>query len=502
MKNLFSNRFPPVPSRAAQRGSTLLAALCTVTVLSMVAGCVLASISARYNSAYRSAAWNDALLAAEAGVDATLADVAGLLPDVQPTGAGLGSGYFQDKDPLKLAQQIQLAGSLPKNGTLLTFKTDPLVHGGEGGTTQQANISLEALPLSQLLGQGNGNLLGTVTGLVSGNDLSLLRVRSVGTALLPGGTVAGPSRLDNELWRVSLLVTPTPSVSRQVEVILRPVYPFESAVNSNDAILALDGGTIFDSFNSSLAAASTNGEYDSAKRLSNGSVLSNGPNVAIGGKVYGDIGTGSGNVLQDGHLTGTANNASFVPLPPLKVPALMSVLNLPALVIGTVEVPAGPSAAPAQYVLNGINSFSKLHVTNGGNKLNTNVAIYVNGDITGGIEVDSGVTAKVFVAGSIYTAASRLQNDSRRAANLQIYGVPATGSTPTIRLTNDANLFAAIYAPGHAVYLNGNNDLSGAVVAARFEATGAMRVHYDEALALNIGPALRYKVVSWREITN
>ena len=63
------------------------------------------------------------------------------------------------------------------------------------------------------------------------------------------------------------------------------------------------------------------------------------------------------------------------------------------------------------------------------------VVIYVNGDLDGGLEVDPGVTAKVYVTGSIITNASKLKNDSRRAANLQIYGLPpANGAAPVIRL--------------------------------------------------------------------
>ena len=272
---------------------------------------------------------------------------------------------------------------------------------------------------------------------------------------------------------------------------------------SDGALQATDPGTVFDSFNSALSTASTGGQYDSAKRLSDGTVLTNGAIIALGGKVYGNVGTNGGTLTRDPSLeTGSVNNASYAPLPPVKAPVMP--LNLfPYTLTGSENRLAGTSLVPTQYSYTGLSG--NLHLTNPTGATGMAAVVYVGGDFTGGIEVDSGITAKVYVTGSMVTSASRLKNDGRLAANLQIYGLPpAAGASPVIRLNADANLVASIYAPGHALSITGNNDVSGALVAASFQTTGAVRVHYDEALALGTGsmPILRYQVASWQEVTN
>ena len=477
-------------SIAARRaGSALVAAVITVFLLSLIAANTLTSISSRYNSAYRSASWNEALLTAESAIDVTLSQVFALIPNVTLSSAdGLGLGYTQPS--LNLLNSLQFSPTaLLTNGTVLTVMPLPLSHGGEGGTIQQASVALDVVPLSQLLNGSGAGVLNTVTNLLQGNDTQLLRLRSTGTVYLTGGQRAGPSRLDNDLWQASLMTDrltgaklTQPTVSRQIEVILRPVYPFESAVVSAGGVQAPDAGTVFDSFNSTLPASSTNGQYDSLKRLAHGAVSANAASVTIGGTVYGNVGSNGGSVQQNGHVTGIVNNDAYVPLPLVNPPTWQGSPLAPGLVSGNTTLPAGPALLPSQYRFSGISG--NLHITKGLAGLGTNVTIYVNGDVTGGIQVDPGITAQIYVSGSIATNASRLVNGSGLASNLQVYGVnDGSGSTPSIRINSDANLVAAIYAPGHSVALSGSNDVSGAIVAGSLQASGAIRVHFDESLA-------------------
>ena len=508
-------------------GSTLLISLLTVTILSLIAGCILASITSRYNSAYRSGSWNDALVAAESGIDVTISQITGLLPDVQVSTTGLGTGYTQNAIPnlinglsvLPTGPVITTPTGTGLNGLpLLSVAPPALTPGGEGGTIQQSTVTLQILSLSQIL---NGGLTGLVNGvgslltggtLLNGSSPQLLCLYSTGTASLTGGTVADPTRQNNDLWRPSLITdrttgkpVTTPNVSRTIQVILRPVLAFESAVVSNGSLSATDTGSVFDSFNSGLATASTNGLYDSTKRLSDGAVISNGPLMTLGGIVYGNVGTNGGSLVQDTHETGTVNNASYAATPQVKLPASLTSLLaslFSSTLSGSESHAAGTAALPAQYAYTGVTG--NLHITyNPLAGTGQTAIVYVGGDFTGGIEVDPGVTAKVYVTGSIITNASKLKNDGSRAANLQIYGLsPLGGATPVIRLNSDANLIASIYAPGHAFSISGNNDVSGAIVAASYQSTGAVRVHYDEALAQNVGPILRFQIASWQEITN
>ena len=497
----FIMKRPPSHCRTAA-GSTLLISLLSVTVLSLIAANVLQSISARYNSAFRSASWNEALLTAEGGIDIISSQFLQAVPDVRATTGGLGTGFSQPSAPLLTGLQISPAG-LITNGTVVNLNVWTPTHAGEGSTRALAAVSVDVVPLDSLLTGGVAGALNAVTRLVGNNNLNLVHLVSTGTVYLTGATVAGMSRQDNELWRAALLTDPTngPYVSRQIEGYLRPVFAFESAVASNDALLATDPGTVFDSFNSTLPTASTAGQYDSTKRLAHATVRANGTNVALGGKVWGDVDTNGGSVAQDSHVSGTVNNASYTPLPLVKTPTWTGVPLLPSSVTGSTTLAAGTALLPTQYKFNAISG--SLHITRGLANLGTNVEIFVNGDLTGGIEIDSGVTAKVYVSGSINTLASQLKNDSGLATALQIYGVPpGTGSAPAIRINLDANLAAAIYAPGHSVSLSGNNDVSGAVTAASFQTSGTVRVHYDEALGFTAGPLLRYQIASWKEITN
>ena len=497
-------RSPLFPGRI-EAGSALVTALLMVFVFSIVAANVLLSVSSRYNSAYRSASWNEALQTAESGIDVLASEITRGLPDVRATTDGLGTGFSEPSLGLITGLQISPAG-LISNGTLLNLNLPPLVHGGEGGTTQQATVSLDVVPLSTLLDSRVPGLLDSLNGLLGGNDLQLLRLRSTGTVSLTGGTRAGMSRLDNELWRVSLLTDrltgaklSTPTVARQIEVVLRPVFAFEGAVVSDGTLLVPDAGTVFDSFNSSLSTASTNGQYDSAKRLSHAIVRTNGADFTLGGKVWGNIETNGGSVAKDFHVSGAVNNASYKSLPLVKTPLWSGSPFAPSSVLATTTIPAGPVLLPAQYKFNTISG--NLHITKGLAGLGTNVDIYVKGDITGGIEIDPGITARLYVSGSITTDASKLKNDSGVASAMQIYGVPTSASSsPSIRIRLDSDLTAAVYAPAHGVYFTGNNDVSGSVVAASLQMSGAVRVHYDEALGFTTGPLLRYQIASWKEI--
>src|SRR4051812_47845975 len=59
-----------------QSGSALLCAMCTILVLSIVAGTVLMNCNTRYNMTSRQVkAWKEALVAAEGGADLAFAEI-------------------------------------------------------------------------------------------------------------------------------------------------------------------------------------------------------------------------------------------------------------------------------------------------------------------------------------------------------------------------------------------------------------------------------------------
>lgn len=503
----------------------MLVALGVLVILALIAGSTLSAVSARYKTALRTAAWEESLLTAESGVDMTIAQVAGLLPDVQLNNNGLALGTSTPSLALLTGLKLEPGGLNLANGVTVALTMDPLVHTGEGATTSTATVSIDVLPLDQVL---NGQLLSNLTSLLSGNKTSainLLRLRSTGTVYLPGPSrAADVSKLDSQLMRLALVHDPAtgkpvskPFVQRQIEVLLKPVFPFEHGVATDGLLNAPNSATSFDSFNSASILGSTNGLYDSSKRRSNIDVSSNSSDVTLAGKIYGDVLTDGAGITKTANITGTVNNDYFQALPSVKAPTWAVP---PTTVNGTATINGGTLLSPAQYIFNSVNG--TVHVQGNllsglgglaglgnilaqvpvvGGVVSSEADIYVTGNFTGTIIVDPGVTAKVYVQGDVTFGANQLQNNSQRASELQILGVSsADNTTHTISIDTTGNPIAAIYAPTHNVALKGSGDFSGAISAAQLQIPNGADVHFDEVLALEPGLILGYELVSWQEI--
>jgi hypothetical protein len=115
----------------------------------------------------------------------------------------------------------------------------------------------------------NDNLLTGALGLLTSGtipSINLIRITSTGTVYLPGSSrEADVSKLDTELNRAVLVsgsngqVVAQPYISRQIQVLLKPVFPFENGAVSSGFIHTTSSSTIFDSFSSASPLASTNG---------------------------------------------------------------------------------------------------------------------------------------------------------------------------------------------------------------------------------------------------
>jgi hypothetical protein len=85
-----------------------------------------------------------------------------------------------------------------------------------------------------------------------------------------------------------------------------------------------------------------------------------------------------------------------------------------------------------------------------------------------------------------------------------MYGInPSSGSPRHVSLSGNAQLTAAVYAPGHTVTVVGGGSsghVFGSIVGKTVTMTGVTNLHYDEALASG-GIINNYKIVSWFEDT-
>jgi hypothetical protein len=507
-------------TKRAPAGHVLIYAIFTLCVMALLAVFSLGAISARYKTAMRVAAWHESLLIAESGVDMTLSQVTGLLPNIQLTPqSGLSAATSPFSLSLLSSLQVAPGGLNLANGLSVSLTPDPLIHGGEGATTSTATVTIQVLPLSQVL---NGNLLADALGLLTGGTspaINLLQIRSKGTVYLPGSSrVADVSKLDVDLLHAALIKDPLigqlvtqPNVSREIEVLLKPVFPFENGVSLNGSLQAPSSSTVFDSFSSASSQTSTNGLYDITKRLSNVIVSSNSSNVQVGGVIYGNANTNGGNLVQGPHVTGAVNNAAYRQLPPTTAPTWSATSTA---VSGTQQIAGGLLTAPAQYTFSQVNG--TLHVTGNvvsglgsllgsipvvGGVLTSKANIYVTGNFNGTLIVDAGVQVQLYVQGSVNLGTNGLQNTGGIAANVQIYGVPSTsGSAPTMTIDTTNNPVAAIYAPTHAITLTGDGAFSGALTGSQLTISSEAGFHYDEALAVQIGPIIGYSLVSSQEI--
>jgi hypothetical protein len=461
-----------LPSTAGQESaSTLLSAMLMIATLSAVTGAFIMAVTSRTRTAHESASWRQAATAAESGANLALAEIRRVLPHLNRSVAGAWTGWTSSSGTLPTGHTIPA-------GVTLHLIPPTLTCVGEGNTVLTARVTLDA-----------------PAALVDSGGNQWLRLRSQGTALVPGSRRVSPDKMDNRLRRLALVRDTAlgqkvnrPQVTRTIEMIVRPILPFRSAITTGGAINVEGRGSSVDSFDSRNALASTGGEYDSAKRRAFGHVYTNGSSFQFPGEIRGDVGTNNGNVEPSARITGTIDNDTYRPLPPMAEPSwsLLSIILSQLQALGT-------ESSPIRYKLTGITGNYRV-----GNSVAGVVEVWVNGDVSGTITVDENVQARVYVDGNINL--TQIKNKGKRAENLVIYGIPSsTNAARTIDLNVAADTHAAIYAPGHSMRVTGSNDFMGSLAVKSLEATGSPRFHFDEALALNAGRVIDYRIASWVE---
>lgn len=158
---------------------------------------------------------------------------------------------------------------------------------------------------------------------------------------------------------------------------------------------------------------------------------------------------------------------------------------------------AGTPQAPTFYLLSSLPG--KLTVNPYGTN-ETYIAIHVTNDITKEIDVKPQVHLKVFFDGNLNVKASEINNESGNAANLQYYAISPTdpNTSQFIAIAPPGNFAATIYAPSASYTMNGNPDVTGALVCKTFYGNGNTSWHYDRKLGTE-GDAVDYRVVSYVE---
>jgi hypothetical protein len=487
-----------------QTGNVLLCALCTILIVSAIAGTVLINCTTRYNVASNQVqSWKAALIAAEAGGDIAYAEVRKTILDPSNAFSGwTNSGNVRTSSVATLG-----SNNLKASSTVDVFYTD------SSGSSWYRIRSKGVSPTLGLARTGMDDRM--ITG-ARGDSL----LRKIDFNYDHFISTYGPN---GDGVAKALVAVNQPQVSRRIELISAPVTPFEAAIKAGGTFYGLGSAAFVDSFRS------TNGPYDATVKdnpsdpryadSQAGTVEINSAVATIMGSIYGNVYTNGGMVTKNTtSISGIIDNSVPFSLPPFQMPstATWNYVASPATVTGNTTITpsvAGSAASPSYYLINSFANDGSLTVNPAvinGVPQETYVAVHVTDNIGTNtsshptITVPAHVHLQVYFDGNFQTKAQNIVNTSGYAGNLQFYAISPTD--PNVQQTINLNSgggstagFAAVfYAPSANFTINGGPDITGAIVCKNFYANGNVHWHYDRALD-NTGDAVDYRIASYVE---
>ena len=469
------------------RASALVFAVIAVLVLSMMVGEVVRVVTVKYMNVFHTASWQESLLAAESGIDLGMVE---LRKNITNPGSAFQSPW------------VAATTGTSNSGVFSTS------HAGEGGTNLNIQVTVDAL--SQL---------------VDAQGWQYYRIRSTGSTIVPGVARATDEKRDSDLRKLSLKVDrltglpiDRPKATRRIEIIAKPMSPFNAAILARGLVDLTDHNIVIDSYDSRDPAKSTNGQYDPAKRQQNGDVATDGNLINAGNAyIYGDVATNAGTVTDAANVTGQQRTDFYQDVPSVNSPTWYTFNANPTAINNTTTIAASPvkGSSASRYKLSQIslNGPNVLTVTGDPSGAPTYVEIWVTGDISisgqGQIMLGNGVQASIYFAGDASISGNGITNGTSpnydRPGNAILYGIkPTDGSTQTVSLSGNAAMEGAVYAPDANVTIDGGGTkgtFSGSVVGSTVKMTGVTTVHYDEAMTAR-GNVTDYRIVSWFEDTS
>ena len=469
--------------------SALAWTVITITLLSMGAVEILRLVTIKYQNALQTATWQEALVAGESGIDLAITE---LRKSLFPAPNHAWEGWNN-----------------PPGDGVTSYTMTTVENAGFAGTPMTVQIYVDA-PASLI---------------DPTNSWQYYRIRTVGTMPITGPARTTDNKQDNRLRKLSLrwerftngILTPhsvsAPQVSRRIEAIVRPVSSFDQAIMSVGTLDLTDQNIVVDSYDSRYPTKSTNGLYDPAKRQQNGNIATDGNLIDAGNAhIYGDVSTNAGTVSGAANITGVERTDFYQEPIPVAAPTWLSINPTPATITGNAVMTANAvrGSTNSRYILNTISLSGSQTLTISGapDGGQTFIEIYVIGDISvtgqGQITIAPGVSATFYFAGNVDVSGKGILNSNNQPGDLLIYGIePPSGISRHVSLSGNAQLTAAVYAPGHTVTVSGGGSsghVFGSIVGKTVMMTGVTNLHYDEALSSG-GIINNYKIVSWFEDT-
>ena len=472
---------------STKTGSVLVWTVLVIAMLSLIAVETLRLVTVKYQNALQASTWQEALLAAESGIDLAIVE---LRKSLYPQPNHAWDGWNNPPGNEVTGYELTTVPNAGLNGTPMTIET---------------NVDAPA----QLIDPTN--------------SWQYYRIRTVGTIPITGPARTSDNPQDTKLRRLSLrwerftngVLTPhsldNPQVSRRVEAVVRPVSAFDQAIMSVGVVDLTNQNIVVDSYDSTDPTKSTNGLYDPAKRQENGDIATDGQLIEAGNaQIYGDVATNAGTVSGAANITGIERTDFYQEPIPVGAPSWSTWNSSPSLVTGTTTINADATkgSAASRYTLSSISLSGNKTLTVAGNPngSQTYIEIYVTGDIsvsgTGQIVVQPGVTATIYFAGNVDISGNGVLNINNQPSDLMLYGIqPPTDTSEHVSIGGNSQITASVYAPGHDVTVNGggtNGHVYGSVVGKTVTMTGVSNLHYDERLG-STGVVNNYKIVSWFE---
>ena len=472
---------------STKTGSVLVWTILVIAMLSLIAVETLRLVTVKYQNALQTSTWQEALLAAESGIDLAIVE---LRKSLYPQPNHAWDGWNNPPGNEVTGYELTTVPNAGLNGTPMTIET---------------NVDAP----TQLIDPTN--------------SWQYYRIRTVGTIPITGPARTSDNPQDTKLRRLSLrwerftngILTPrlltAPQVSRRVEAVVRPVSAFDQAIMSVGVVDLTNQNIVVDSYDSTDPTKSTNGLYDPAKRQENGDIATDGQLIEAGNaQIYGDVATNAGTVSGAANITGIERTDFYQAPIPLGAPSWSTWNSSPSLVTGTTTINADATkgSAASRYTLSSISLSGNKTLTVAGNPngSQTYIEIYVTGDIsvsgTGQIVVQPGVTATIYFAGNVDISGNGVLNSNNQPSDLMLYGIqPPTDTSEHVSIGGNSQITASVYAPGHDVTVNGggtNGHVYGSVVGKTVTMTGVSNLHYDERLGAT-GMVNNYKIVSWFE---
>jgi hypothetical protein len=494
-----SKLFMKISSVTSQRGSVLVTALITITILTLICATSLYVASQNTNAGMQNASWQQALSGAESSVDQAF--------NALNMSASGTSGAWTN---WKKVDSSSLPTTKPSGGSAAS--TPP--------PSNKYNYLIPSNVTFQQGVEGNNSVSSWVTIDTAGLPLDKdgnqwYRVHATGSAGAPGPKRVSNQRLDNDLRKLSLIFDRTaggtvssPVASRTIEAIAAPQAKNVSAygVVLRNSIY-MNGNTLIDSFDSRSSTKSTLGQYDPAKRQSHANVAttnSTGSNLN-NEPIYGSLAYSGPVVKETGGVTGTISTPFNASPPDTSDPSW------------TASAGNTYTAPPASGVLTATGTGwgnSATHVKINGNFItngaftilgapNSYIEIWVTGNFQtkGTLTQSNGVYVKWYVDGGSITTDGGSYINNLTGTGTALYTTFIGVGAGTASIGGNANFIAVLNAPGYDITVKGTGDFSGSIAGNSLSMVGSGNIHYDEALAPlgSSNSIANYAFASWFE---